>query len=153
MRLGRFFTQLGKIDQQDAKLQLSPPRTIIFTFLISITTKCHHFKKSYATSSEMVQDVGKSARNDGFAINKKNEEGIILKGTSRCYKSGTSTAQVRGTVKTDGPFNLHFTRHQATGTYAFTKNYNFTHNHPLEFNFHDHDCDCQTLYSFPKSTL
>ena len=82
----------------------------------------------------MVQDVEKSAKNDGFAFINKNEEGVMLKGTFRCYNSGTSTAQVRGTVKTDCPFNLHFTRHQATCTYAFTKNHNFTHNHPLDSN-------------------
>ena len=78
-----------------------------------------------------------TAKNDGFMVIKKstdhNDENVIFKGTYKCYKSGVSgTRKAKGTAKTDCQFNVHFRRHQATGSYSFTDTYDLAHNHPMD---------------------
>ena len=95
-------------------------------------------EKSYPTFAQMEQDVEKASVIDGFKTIKKNTRplagGNLSGGAFRCYKSGTSTASTRGTLKTDCKFQLNFSRHRETGVYFFTKKRILTHSHTLDPN-------------------
>ena len=93
--------------------------------------------KLYLSYESMEQDVQETAKNDGFMVIKKNtdhnDENVELKGTFKCYKSGVSGARkAKDTAKTDCQFNVHFRRHQATGSYSFTDTHDLAHNHPMD---------------------
>ena len=93
--------------------------------------------KLYLSYESMEQDIQETAKNDGFMVIKKNtdhnDENVVLKGTFKCYKSGVSGARkAKGTAKTDCQFNVHFRRHQATGSYSFTDTHDLAHNHPMD---------------------
>ena len=99
---------------------------------------CEIVDKSYPTFTQMEQDVEKASVIDGIKTIKKSTRplagGILSGGAFRCYKSGTSIAPTRGTVKTDCEFQVNFSWQRDTGAYFFMKKRILTHSHALDPN-------------------
>ena len=91
---------------------------------------------TYSSSAELEQDAHAAATKDGFVLTKCNTDytvdKTVLKRSLRCYKSGTSKAQIRTSAKTDCPFKLNYRSQAGSGMYHFTSNHCLSHNHPMD---------------------